>query len=85
MGELHTEPIHPLGGADHESYFDLHVAPPGYQPKGEGDSGYLAQYGMAYSGRMGLIRLGQLPTCLRDSSALVGNSPLEKETLNSRP
>ena len=58
MGELHTGPKHPLSGADPESYFDLHMIPPGYQPKGEGDCGYLAQYNQAYSGQVGLVRHG---------------------------
>ena len=44
MGELHTGSKHPLSDADPESEFDLHVVPSGYQPKGEGDCGYLAQY-----------------------------------------
>ena len=62
MGELHAGPKHPLSGADPESYVDLHVVPTGHQPKGEGDCGYLAQYNQAYSGRVGLISLGRLPT-----------------------
>ena len=62
MGELHTGPRHPLSGADPESYFDLHMVPPGYQPKGDGDCGCLAQYDQAYSGRVGLVCLGRLPT-----------------------
>ena len=36
MNELHTVPKHPLSGEDHESYFDLHMVPSEYQPKGEG-------------------------------------------------
>ena len=44
MGELSARPIHPLSGADPESYFGHHVVHPGYQPKGEGDYGYLAQH-----------------------------------------
>ena len=62
MGELHTGPKHPLSGADPESYFNLHVVPPGYQPKGEGDCEYLAQYDHTYSGQVGLGSLGRLPT-----------------------
>ena len=62
MGELHTGSKHPLSGAENVSYFDLHVVPPGYQPKGEGDSGYLAQNNQAYSGLVGLSSLGRLPT-----------------------
>ena len=61
MGELHTGPKHSLSGADHESNFDLHEVALGYQPKGEGDCGYLAQYNQAYSGRVFLVRLGRLP------------------------
>ena len=62
MGELHTGPSHPLSGTDPESYFDLHVVPPGYQPKGEDDCRYLAQYNQPYSWRVGLFSLGRLPT-----------------------
>ena len=62
MGELHSGQRHPLSGADPESYFDLLLVPPGYQPKGEGDCGYLAKYNQAYSGQVGLIGLGRLPT-----------------------
>ena len=61
MGELHTGPRHLQSGTDHESYLDLHVVPPEYQPKGEGDCGYLAQYNRVYSGWVGLIGLGRLP------------------------
>ena len=42
MDELHTGPMHPLSGADPESYFDLHLVDLEYHPKGEGDCGYLA-------------------------------------------
>ena len=62
MRELHTGPKHPLSSTDPESYFDLLVVPPGYQLKGEGNCGYLDQYNQAYSGRVGLASLGQLPT-----------------------
>ena len=31
------DPKHLLSDADPESYFNLSVVPPGYQPKGEGD------------------------------------------------
>ena len=62
MGELHTGPKHPWSGADPESYSDLHVVPPGYQPKGEGDCGYLTQYNQTYPGQVVLASLGQLPT-----------------------
>ena len=58
MSELHTGPRHPLSGADLES-FDLHMVPHGYQPNGEGDCGYLAQYDQAYSV---WVSLGRLPT-----------------------
>ena len=61
MGELHTGPKHLLNDEDPECYFDLHVVPAGYQPKGEGDCGFLAQYNQAYSGRVGLVSLGRLP------------------------
>ena len=44
MGELHNGLKHPLSGADHVSYFDLQVVLDGYQPNGEGDGGYMAQY-----------------------------------------
>ena len=62
MGELHTGPKHPLSGANHESYLNLHMLLPGYQPIGESDCGYLAQYIQAYSEQMVLIILGRLPT-----------------------
>ena len=52
---------HPLSGADHESYFNLHCLTPGYQPRGEGDCGYLAQYDQVSGGRMGLVGLGRTP------------------------
>ena len=58
MGELHTGQKQPLSGADPEFYFVLHMVPPGYQPKGKGDCGYLAQYSQAYSRWVGLISLG---------------------------
>ena len=61
MGELHTVPIQPPSGTDPESYIDLHILPPGYQPKGESDCGYLAQCNQAYSGRVGLVSFGRLP------------------------
>ena len=61
MGELHTGSTHSRSGADPESYFYLHVVALGYQPKGEGDCVYLAQYNQAYSGRVFLVSLGQLP------------------------
>ena len=60
MSELHTGPKHPLCGADLESYFDLHMIPPGYQAKGEGDCGNQVQYGQPYSGHVGLVSLGRL-------------------------
>ena len=56
-GELHAGPRHPLGCTDPESYFDLHVVPPGYQPTGEDDCGCLAQYTQAYSRQAELIGL----------------------------
>ena len=62
MGEIHTGPRHSLSGTDPESYFDLHVVPPGYHPKGEGDCGYQVQYHQAYSGLVGLVSFGRLPT-----------------------
>ena len=62
MGELHSGPKPPLSGTDPVSYFDLHVIPPVCQPKGEGECGYLVQYNQANSGRMGIVRLGRLPT-----------------------
>ena len=62
MGELHSGPKHPLSGADPEPSFDLNVVPPGYQPKGEGDCGYMAQYNHAYSWFVGFVSLGRLPT-----------------------
>ena len=43
MGELHTGQGHTVCVADHDFYIDLHVVPPGFQSKGEGDYGYLAQ------------------------------------------
>ena len=57
MGEILAGLRYPLSGADPESYFDLHVVPPGYQPKGEGNCGYLAQYSLANSWRLGLLAL----------------------------
>ena len=61
MDELHTGSKHPLSGADHESYFDLHMVLPGYQPRREGDCMYLAQYNQAYSWQVALVGLGWLP------------------------
>ena len=49
MGELHTGQKHPINDTDPESYLDLHMVPIGYQPEGEGDGRYLAQYNQAYS------------------------------------
>ena len=65
MAELHTGPKHSQSSTDPESYLDLHVAHPGYQPKGECDCRYLAQNNQAYSGRVGLVSLGRLPTLER--------------------
>ena len=83
MGELHTGSKHPLSGIDPEFYFTLHVVPLGYQPKGDGDRGYLAKHNQTYFGRVGLISLGRLPTYGRGTPMinpragedLVGNSP----------
>ena len=61
MAELHTGPKHPQGGANPEYYFKLQVVPQGYQPKGEGEGGYLALYKQAYSGRVRHVSLGRLP------------------------
>ena len=61
MGEHHAEAGHTLYGADSKSYFDIHVVPPGCQPKEEGDCWYLALYNQAYSRWVGLVRLGRLP------------------------
>ena len=61
MGELHTGPKHQMSGTETESFFNLQDVPPGYQLKGEGDSGYLAQYNQAYTGWMRLATIGQLP------------------------
>ena len=61
MGELLTGPMHTLSDTDPESNVDLHAVPPGYQPKGEGDCGYMAQYNQDYSGLVGLVSLGRLP------------------------
>ena len=71
MGELHTGSKHPLSGAEPESYFDLYVVPPGYQPHGEGNYRYLAQYNQAYSGRVGFNSLGRQPT--RERGTLIIN------------
>ena len=60
-GELHTWPKHPLSGTDTEYYYEHHVVLPGYQPKGECDCGYMAQYDQVYSGWVGLISLGRMP------------------------
>ena len=62
MGELHTGLRHALSGADPETYFDHHVAPPGHLSNGESDCGYLSQYNQAYSDWAGLVSLGRLPT-----------------------
>ena len=70
MGELHTKPRHLLSGTDHEFYFGLYVVPHGYQIKGEGDCGCMAQVKLAYSGRVGLIIVGQLPTYERGTSRI---------------
>ena len=60
MGELHTGQQHLQSGTDPESYFYLHVISPVYQPIGEVDCGYQAQYGQSYFGLVGLISLGRL-------------------------
>ena len=62
MGEHHTGPKYPPSGTDPESYFDLHVVLPGYQPKGDVECGYLAQHNQAYYWQVGLVSLGRLPT-----------------------
>ena len=62
MGQLHTGPKHPLSGTDPESYFNLHIVPPGYQPKREGDYEYQALYNQAYSRWVGLVSISRLPT-----------------------
>ena len=54
MGELYTGSKHPMSGADPESYFDIHMIPPGYKQKGEEDCGYLAV-------QQGLRRAGGVP------------------------
>ena len=61
MGELHTGQKHPLSGADPKSDFDLHVETPRYQPKREGNWGYMAQNNKAYTRQVGHVSLGQLP------------------------
>ena len=61
MDEFDTGQKHLLSGADLETYIDIHVVPHGYQPIGEDNSGYLAQHSQAYSRRVGLDGLGQLP------------------------
>ena len=61
MGELHAWPKDPLSCADPETCFDLHAVPPGYQPIGEGDYGYLAQYNQAYFGWVELVSLDGSP------------------------
>ena len=71
MAELHTGPKHPQSGTDPDSYFKLKVVPPGYQPKGDGDCEYLAQYDQAYSGWMGLVvSLGHLLTNERGTTII---------------
>ena len=62
MGEFYAGSKHPLSGTDAENYFDLYAVTPGYQPRGVGDCGSLAQYYHAHSGCVGLICLGRLPT-----------------------
>ena len=62
IGEPHTGQKHTSSGTDPKSYFDLHIIPPGYQPKGEGECGYMAQYNQADSERVGHVSLSQLPT-----------------------
>ena len=61
MGEHHTEPNHPQSGADPESYFNHHEIPLDTNQK-EGDCWHMAQYNQAYSRRVGLVSLDQLPT-----------------------
>ena len=61
MAELHTGPKHPLNGTDLEFFFDFHLLPIDTNQK-ESDCGCLAQYIQAYSGLVGLVDLGQLPT-----------------------
>ena len=63
------DPKHPLIGADPDSHTNLNVESAGYQPKGEDDCGYLAQYNQAYSRRVGLDSLGRLSTLLTHSSS----------------
>ena len=62
---------HPTSDADLESYSNLHVVPSGYQPKGEGDCRYLAQYNQSSSRCVGLISFGLLPTL--DRATLIIN------------
>ena len=57
MGKRHTVPK-----TSTESYLNLHVVPPGYQPKGGDDCRYLAHYDEAYSGFVELIGLARLST-----------------------
>ena len=61
MGELHTGPMHPLKGADPESYIDLHILPPECLQKGVGDCRYLEQHNQAYSGWWGSLALFGFP------------------------
>ena len=61
MDELHTGPKYRLNGTEPDSYFKLHVVPLGYQPKGEGDCWYQAQYRQAYSGGWGSLALVGCP------------------------
>ena len=81
MGELHTGPRHSLSDADPESYFDLLVIPPLYQPKGEGDCSItrLTPSGWCLLAlvncQLGEGNSDNEPTGRRGSLALVGNSP----------
>ena len=60
MGELNSGLKHQLSGTDSESHIYYYPVPLGYKTKGEVDCGYLAQYNLAYSWRVGVASLGSL-------------------------
>ena len=73
------DPRHPLRGTEPASYTNIHVVPPGYQPEGEVDYGYLAQYNQAYSECVVLVSLDRLPTKRRREEENSDNKPMGME------
>ena len=61
LGDLHTGSRHPLSAADPESYFNLHVVPPEYQPKAEETAGTCCSIAMLTPGGWGSFALVVCP------------------------